>query len=229
MTFKIKSSRNRNLEEEEKTIPAICEAINSVEASQNDVNIIDYECIGKASEGEDFSHYQLDSINEGENNGLLKNSNLNKIASEMKKEDFEREEPSFTFEELSKYVTFEINEIQNIKSKNYIFDFKIEGKINKEISRKAINTELELNEIEENAICTFNIEENKKANLYCNMDVNKYKEQNLFTFKTYEINTDDNDFYLAKIDEILLINDEEPKEDAKEEEEEKKKKIIILL
>ena len=60
------------------------------------------------------------------------------------------------------------------------------------------------------------------------MDVNKYKEQNLFTFKTYEINTDDNDFYLAKIDEILLINDEEPKEDAKEEEE-KKKKIIILL
>ena len=44
------------------------------------------------------------------------------------------------------------------------------------------------------------------------MDISKFKEQNLFTFKTNKINTDDNDSYLLKIDEILLINDEGAKE-----------------
>ena len=212
LTFKIKSSRNRNLQEEKK-IPAICEAINSVEESSNDVNMIDYECIGNATEGEDFTNYKLDDIDEGENNGLLKKSNLKELTNEIKKEDkgFEREEPIFTLVELLKYVTFELNEIQNITAKNYLFDFKIDGKINKEVPKKSIDTELEINEIEDKAICKFNIEEDKSANLECKIDIKKYKEQEIFTFKTAEIKTDDNDFYLAKIDEVLLINDGEEK------------------
>ena len=210
LTFKIKSSSNRNLQEEEKKIPAICEAINSVEESSNDVNMIDYECIGNATEGEDFTKYKLDDIDEGENNGLLKKSNLKELTNEIIKEDkgFEKQEPAFTFVELFKYVTFELNEIQNITSKNYIFDFKIDGKINKEVPKKSIDTELEINEIEDKAACKFNIEEDKiTANLECKIDIKKYKEQEIFTFKTSEIKTDDNDFYLAKIDEVLLIND----------------------
>ena len=222
MTFKIKSSRNRNLQEEKK-IPAICEAINSVEESSNEVNMIDYECIGNATEGEDFTNYKLDDIDEGENNGLLKKSNLKELTNEIKKEEkgFEREEPVFTLVELLKYVTFELNEIQNITAKNYIFDFKIDGKINKEVPKKSIDTELEINEIEDKATCTFNIEEDKiTANLECKIDIKKYKEQEIFTFKTAEIKTDENDFYLAKIDEVLLINDGE---------EEKKKDYTVII
>ena len=95
--------------------------------------------------------------------------------------------------ELLRYATFEINEIKNITSKNYLFDFKIEGKINKEISTKSINSELELNEIEESAKCIFIIEEDKKANLKCNININNHKDKKIFTFKTLEINTDEND------------------------------------
>ena len=133
---------------------------------------------------------------------------------------FEREEPKFTIVELLKYVTFEINEIQNITAKNYIFDFKIEGKINREVPEKSIDTELELNEIEDKASCNFNIEEDKNATLNCIININKYKEQEIFSFKSAEIKTDENDFYLAKIDEVLLIN---------KKEEAKKKNYTILI
>ena len=212
LTFKIKSSRNRrHLQETEKTILAICEALNTLEESYNDVNIIDYECIGNATQDEDFSNYQLEDIIEGENEGLLKKSNLKELAKEMSNEDFLKKVPEFTIVELLRYATFEINEIKNITSKNYLFDFKIEGKINKEISTKSIDSELELNEIKERAKCIFIIEEDKKANLKCNINIKNHKDKKIFTFKTLEINTDENDIYLARIDEILLINKREEK------------------
>ena len=221
LTFKIKSSRHRHLQEEKK-IPAFCESLNSVEESYDDVNIIDYECIGNATQEEDFTKYQLSDIDEGENKGLLKKSNLKELVTEMKNDGlgFERKEPKFTIVELLRYVTFEMNKIENITSKNHIFDFKIDGKINKEGTKKSIDTELQLNEIEDNATCNFNIEEDKNATLNCKIDIRKYKHQEIFTFKTAEIKTDENDFYLAKIDEVFLIN---------KIEEEKKKNYTILI
>ena len=131
----------------------------------------------------------------------------------MSNEDFLKKVPEFTIVELLRYATFEINEIQNITSKNYLFDFKIEGKINKEISTKSIDSELELNEIEERATCKFIIEEDKKANLKCNINIKNHKDQKTFTFKTLEINTEENDIYLARIDEILLIYEGKEKKD----------------
>ena len=189
---------------EDKKIPTICEALNSVEESSDDINMIDYEYIGNATEGEDFTNYQLDDIDEGENNGLLKKSNLKELTKEIKDEGqgFDREEPLFTMVVLLKYVTFEIDEIQNIIAKNYIFDFKINGKINKNMSSRIIEKEWELNEIEDKANCKFEIEENKKSNLNWKIDVKEYKDQEIFTFKTAEIKTDKNDFYLAKIEEV---------------------------
>ena len=74
LTFKIITLRS--LEEQEKRIPALCEAVNSVEGTSNDVNIIDYECIANKTDDEDLTNYQLKEIDEGENNGLLKKSNL---------------------------------------------------------------------------------------------------------------------------------------------------------
>ena len=224
LTFKIKSLRNRYLQDEKK-IPAICEALNSVEESSDDVNMIDYECIGNTTEEENLNDYQLDNIDEGENNGIIKTNNLKELANEMKSDDFEKEEPSFTLEKLSEIVTFEMKEIQNITAINYTFDFKIDGKINKEISAKSIDTILQLNEIEDNATCKFNIEDEKKANLNCKIDINNYKQLKIFTFKTAEIKTDENDFYLAKINEVSLINDKEKKVNDEERKEIKKEEI----
>ena len=75
-----------------------------------------------------------------------------------------------------------------------------------------------MNEIEDNINCNFEIEDDKKANLNCKLNIEQYKDQHLFTFKTTEINTNENDFYLARLDEILLLNEQK--------EEEEKKKII---
>lgn len=211
LTFKIITLRNIE-EEKEKRIPALCEALNSVEGTSNDVNMIDYECIANKTDDEDLTNYQLKEIDEGDNNGVLKKSNLKELASKKTLEDFLKREPEFTIEDLLKYVTFEMNQIENQKANNYIFDFKIEGKINKEMAPGSINADLELNEIEEKAGCNFVVEEDKiTANLNCKMDITKYKDTHLFTFKTSEINTDNNDIFLAKLDEVSLINEEEEK------------------
>ena len=231
LTFKIKISLIRNLEEDEieKKIPAICQAINNVDESSIDVNMIDYECVGNETLGEDTSKYQLNEIAEGENDGLLKKSNLNELAEEKTIEELVKEEPIFTIVELFKYVTFEMNEVNNQTTNNYNFNFTIEGSINKEISPKSIDAELELNDIKEKANCNFNIEEDKKANLNCKLNIDKYKAKKLFTFKTSEIITEDNEFYLAKLDEVVLINSVEDEKEEKEEKKEKNNIAIIVI
>ena len=77
--------------------------------------------------------------------------------------------------------------------------------------------------------CNFEIEDDKKANLNCKLNIEQYKEQHLFTFKTTEINTDENDFYLARLDEILLLNDQEEEEEEKKKEDKKKNNTGIII
>jgi hypothetical protein len=214
LTFKIKSGRI--LEEEEKKIPAICEALNNA-GNNEDLNMIDYECIGNTTGNEDLTNYKLDDIDEGSNDGLLKKSNLKELAQKKKTDNgIElKTEPEFKLDDLMKISIFSMDEISNQTASNYIFDFKIEGKMNKAINPVTIPAELELNEIEEKANCNFVVEENQKANLNCKINIEQYKEQKLFTFKAAEIITDENDIYLSKIDEVLLINDGEKEEEKK--------------
>ena len=221
LTFKIKTSHLRTLDGEEEgeiKIPAICEAMNSVNESSNNVSIIDYECVSNYTDkNNDLNNFELNSIEPADNDGLLKKGggNLNKILEQKTLEDLQKEEPTFTIEELMKYATFEMDEIKNQLAKNYIFDFKIEGKLNKEIAKGNINTELELNEIEDKLNCNFAIEDNQKANLNCRLDISDYKNQKIFSFKTSEINDENNNIYIAKLDEVLLINDVKEETDKK--------------
>ena len=182
--------------------------MNSVNESSNNVSIIDYECLSNYTDkNKDINNFELEGIQEANNDGLLKKSNLDKILENKTIEDLQKEEPTFTIEELMKYVTFEMNEIRNQIAINYIFDFKIEGKLNKEMSKININADLDLNEIEEKINCNFTVEDNKKANLNCKLDINDYKDQKIFSFKTSEINDENNNIYIAKLDEVLLLND----------------------
>ena len=76
------------------------------------------------------------------------------------------------------------------------------------------------------AKCKFIIGSNKIANLICDLDVNNHKDISTFSFKTSEIQTDDknNDIYLAKFNDIELINSQE-----KEKEDTKLKPWIIAI
>ena len=47
------------------------------------------------------------------------------------------------------------------------------------------------------------------------MDISDYKNQKIFSFKTSEINDENNNIYIAKLDEVLLINDIKEETDKK--------------
>ena len=104
----------------------------------------------------------------------------------------------------------------NIFANDFKFDFNIEGTLNKEVTlTKPIETDFQLSEIEKNATCKFTIGENKAADLSCNLDVKDYKKIETFSFKTAEIITEDNEIYLSKFNDIILINSKEKKYDYK--------------
>ena len=224
LTFKIKTGRNLE-EEDEKKIPAICEALNNV-GKNEDLNMIDYECIGNTTGNEDLTNYKLDDIDEGSNDELLKKSNLKELAQEKKTDTGEIEletETEFKLDDLIKVSIFSMDEISQQIATNYTFDFKIDGEINKAISPFTIPVELELNEVDKKADCNFVVEENQKASLSCTLNIEQYKEQKSFTFKAAEIRTDGNEIYLSKIDEVLLVNKvQDVNEEKKEENQEGK-------
>ena len=224
LTFKIKAGRNiRNLLEE-KRIKAICEILKAAEEIINDTNIVEYECIGNKTENDDLNEYELNNIDEGNNTGLLKKSNLKELSNIINSSDLlNKTDSDFRLENLSEIITFEINDLQNQTLMNYSLDFKINGTINKKINPIEIKTKLEFNEIEEKVDCNFIIEENQTANLNCTIRLDKYKEKKSFSFTTSEILEDNIDIYLSKINEILFINKYE------EEKKDKKKEINYLI
>ena len=169
--------------------------------------MIDYECLANNIEGNDLTEYKLGGIEEGENDRLLKKSNLNTLTEGKKMEDFIKNESAFTMDNLDKYVIIKLDEIKSPKAINYLFDFELEGILNKKINNGEKNIELELNEIEDKVNCKFTVEDDTQANLNCKLDINKYKDINLFSFNTSEITTENNDIFLPKLDEILLLNE----------------------
>ena len=214
LTFKVKTSLLRDLEEEIK-ISAMCEALDSVDETSDDVNIIDYECLANNTNDADLTDYNLGGIEEGENDGLLKKSNLNTLTEGKTMEDFVKTESEFKDEDLNKYVIFKMNEIQNQKAVNYLFDFEIKGLLNKQINSGKQSVYLDLNEIEEKVKCDLTFETDLKAKLNCLLDINKHQNMSSFSFKSSEIKTEDNEIYIPKLDEILLLNDVQKEEEKK--------------
>ena len=232
LTFQIKHMmRNLEGENENIRIPGICEVMNEVEETNDDVNMVEYECIGNQSYYINLNNYELDNIEEGINENILKKSNLNELVTEIKEKlgDLGKLEnitkSSFTYENLIKIFIFQMNEnITNIKAKDFKFNFKIEGKLSKNITKTELNIEkeFELSEIEAKANCIFKIGLDQNADLSCDLNVEKYKNIKTFSFKTSQINTEDNEIYLSKLNDILLIISEEHEDDDN-------KKVIIII
>ena len=229
LDFKLKYSKNnRNLQEGIK-IPAICQIEQSVAEVNDSVNIIDYDCIGNTNSSENLEEYELKNIVEGNNTGLLKQSNFEEIISNENLSDLiYKNDSNFINEDLNKIITFEMDEIKNITLQKYDSEFKINGKINKEINQTVMEAELNIIEINNlSASCKFIIEERNKSSLNCTINIKPYKDQKTFSFKTSEIITTENDIYLSKINEILLIN--EVNEDKKDEDNIGTKINIIII
>ena len=245
LTFKIKTRNYRNLNEE-KRIPTICEVENDVEETDNDINIVDYECIGNSTEEENLEDYELYNIeDEEDNSGLLKSTNLADIVSQTNLKELENKKYSnFTLSDLVKIVTFTMDEMKDIVFYEYNFEFEVNGTINKEKNPVIINDSLELYEVEEKADCNFIIEENQTAYLKCKINLENYTNVKNFSFRTYQIKDEENEIYLANINKMNLIyggnvydentgtdeeNFEESKNNTRVQREKEKKNYIVLI
>ena len=108
LTFKIKQQKRyiRNLEEDTIKIPTICEIINGVEKTNNDINMVDYECIGESNNIENLHNYQLIDIEEGNNVDTLKKSNIKELATTTKLSALEnKKNPNFKLNDVYKNKT----------------------------------------------------------------------------------------------------------------------------
>ena len=228
LTFQIKHGlRSLQGENGDIRMPAICEIVESVDETDDDVNMVDYECIGNQTIDQDLTNYALGNIEEGDNANSLKKSNLNELVNEIK-EDLgdlalleKKTESTFTYDDLLKIIIFKMDhKVNNITANEFKFQIKIDGTLNKDIVQTPPITlvrEFELSEIETKANCKFTIELNKVANLNCDLNVENHKDIKTFSFKTSTVYTDDesNEIYLAKLNDIVLINNEEEEDDDK--------------
>ena len=230
LTFKIKVSTRYLEDNGELRIPAICEVVEGVEETSNDVNLVEYECIGNSTEDKNWDDYQLNNIEEDNNGNALKKSNLNEMVADMKEkgtfDNLEKTTSDFTYEDLIKIVIFQMKEkIDSIKATDFKFNFKIEGTLNKDIISETITLkrEFDLAEVDTKANCEFTIRTDLTADLSCNFDVNNHKDIKTFSFKTAQVNTEDNEIYLSKLNDIVLINSEE------EDDDDNKTVIIVVI
>ena len=233
LTLAIKNTvRNLQGEEEKIRISSICQVIEGVDETSDNINLVEYKCIGNQSKNLEINNYKLDNIEEGNNEKILKRTNLNELVSKIKSELFDLQklediiESSFTLDKLLKIVIFQMRDkIENITANDYKFKFTIYGSLNKDLNQTGIIIEkqFDLFEIDNKAECLFMIKINKTAELNCNLNVEKYKNIKTFSFKTSEIKTGDYDIYFAKLNDIILINNNEIKNKSNEV------KIIIIV
>ena len=237
MTFKVLYTRAyRNLEEEKK-IPTICEVVDSVDESEDEINMVEYDCIGNLTEeeNEELEDYKLNTIKESkdENTKVLSKSNLQEVVNITDINNLEHKtKPEVHISEIKfSTIVFTIDEGQayNQTSEDFKFNFTINGKINQELASEEINVEVPISEIEEKAAnCTFNIKELKRADLSCNVNVEDYKEYKILSFGQIALkNNEKKEIFLSRIDEVKLIN--EQKEIKEEKKEDKNNTMIIII
>ena len=198
LIFKLKQPLNiRNLEDEKDSIKikAICEIENEVKENKEDTNTVEYECIGD-SENIDLNNYTLNNIDTSDDS-----NNLNELTSHKNLSEIEN---GPTYE-------FTMNNIQNQTSKDYNFNFSIAGKIDdNNLKNIKINGKLKMNEIDESSDCIFIIEENKKSNLNCLLNIEEYKNIKSFSFKTNKIEyNNEYNISLNNLNEVYLLNEAE--------------------
>ena len=223
--------RNRNLEEVKK-VPTYCEVVESVDETNDEANIVDYDCIGNLEDNYDLSEYKLDKmeVNTEENEKVLGINNLNDLASKTDLENIgTKTKTNYELKEFAKLAIFSLNEIPTITSNDYKFDFTLKGKLNKVLEPRTIDAKIPLSQIKDKKVdCKFNIKENKEADLNCDLNLEEYNDYNNLSFKTTEIGSEENPIYLARINEVMLVHEDNKNKENKENKKNSLLKIIII-
>ena len=226
LTFDIFYNRNlRNIEEndveaKEMKIPTYCQIVDHTDEVKNKVNLIDYFCFANRTGEDEIKESQISlkkieiSHDDSEDNTeFLENSNFEDMISELNLDELkDKDTSSFTLRKFNNITVFEMDEVVDQKSENYTFDFIIYGRINKELEPDIIQTKFELRRIKNIfADCEFHIKENQTADLKCHVNLEEYKEKEVFKFRTIEFQYKDSSIYLNRFNEINLVHEEKAK------------------
>ena len=239
MTFKVLYSTNyRNLEKETR-IRTICEVVDSVDESEDEINMVEYECIGNLTEdeNEELKSYKLNTIEESkdENTNVLSNSNLQEVVNITDIDNLVNKNKSSVHISEIKFSTIlfiiDKDQVYNQTSEDYKFNFTINGKIHPKLEPEEIKVDIPISEIEEKAAnCIFNIKESQRADLSCNVNVEDYKEYKTLSFGQITLKNNCKEIFLSRIDEVKLINiQKENEEEIKEDKNDNKIIIIITI
>ena len=171
-------------------------------------------------EEEELTEYNLASIEESsENNstGKFESSNLNDLVKETDLSTLgTKTETTFKINDFTEYNVFNLDNVKNITSKDYHFDFTLNGNLKKELQADSLPVSIPLNQINKSVDCTFNIKPGAIADLKCNLNLEEYKNNfNEFSLKVTEVkDSSDNPIYLSRINEVKLIHQEEEDDDG---------------
>ena len=159
LTFKIKYTL-RYLQKETINIPAICQIKNEVNKTDDNINIVDYECIGNNTDNAPLNKlYQLESIEEGNNIDTIKSADFNIINKIISETNLTAKYDS-TFDITDDLIIFKIDLKEKIFNSNEYHEFYVtlNGTINQNISLMP-NTPYEalvnMYDIKDKPKCTF--------------------------------------------------------------------------
>jgi len=226
LIFDIFYNRNlRNIEENDTEtkdikVPTYCQIIGHTDEVKYKINLIDYYCFANRT-GEDeiresqirLKKIEVSNDDNKDNTEFIEFSNFEDMISKLNLDELkDKDTSSFTLKKFNDVTVFEMDEVVDQKSENYTFDFIIYGRINKELEPDIIQTKFELRRIKNIfADCEFNIRENQTADLKCHVNLEEYKEKDIFKFKTIEFQYKESSIYLNRFNEINLVHDEREK------------------
>ena len=210
LIFKVKHSL-RSLEDII-YVTAICQIDNGVEKTEDDINVVDYECMGNTTVDD---NYILSGIEELDNERIISTelSKLNEIINEVIQsgEDLTKKDDS-VFPDSDNIAVFTIEENEKNKSSiNSVFNFNLSGTINKDISlspQTVYDVEIELYNITDKPKFKLYIGNNRNAKLNVYLELNNDKNKENIYFGNTEIKINDNKYlYAPVLNELILKND----------------------
>ena len=146
LTFRINYSNNlRNLEEEKLEVPTECIPL-STKNETNEFDIIEYECKGNITNENNLTlnDMKLEDIqqNKSDDEEFIINSSLEELISDKNMDELTNETQTFDLKNLNEIITFKSDNIGNITFENNVFNFSLNGYIDKDIKPKIINVSL---------------------------------------------------------------------------------------
>ena len=191
----------------------------------NEFEIIEYECKGKITNENNLTlnNIKLEDIqqNKTDDDEFIINSSLEELIYEKTIDELTNETPTFNLENLKEIIIFKSDNIGNITFENNIFDFSLNGNINKDINPTIINGSLKLNEIKDrNADCELDIKENQNAQLNCSLNLENSENHEVISFKSLELKNKENSIILENFENLKLINKIKNNENENEKENE---------